>query len=175
MKSIKKWILSALFLALALVLPFLTGQIPQLGNALCPMHLPVLFCGLICGWPYGLLVGFIAPLLRYVLFSMPPIFPTGLAMAFELAVYGAVSGLLIRLLPQKPLYTYISLIGAMLAGRLVWGLVRYLLTFVSDSVFTFSAFLSGAFITAVPGILLQLLIIPPVMILLRKGGYLEEH
>ena len=88
----QKIVFSAFFLALALALPFLTGQIPQIGNMLSPMHFPVLLCGFICGWPYGLAVGFIAPLLRFMVFGMPPIFPTGISMAFELAVYGAVSG-----------------------------------------------------------------------------------
>ena len=86
-------VLSALFLALALVLPFLTGQIPQIGNMLLPMHLPVLLCGLICGWQYGGVVGFAAPLLRSALFGMPPMI-TAIAMAFELAAYGIIVGAL---------------------------------------------------------------------------------
>ena len=87
-KSVVKLVVAALCLALCLVLPFITGQIREIGNMLCPMHLPVLLCGFLCGWPYGLAIGFIAPLLRSVLFGMPPLFPTALAMAFELAGYG---------------------------------------------------------------------------------------
>ncbi len=86
--NLKKLVLSGVFLALALLLPFVTGQIPQIGAALAPMHIPVLLCGFVCGWPFGLVVGFVAPLLRFMLFGMPPIFPTGIAMAFELAAYG---------------------------------------------------------------------------------------
>ena len=82
---------AALFLALALVLPFLTGQIPRIGSMLCPMHFPALLCGFVCGWPYGLAVGLIAPVLRSALFGMPPMYPTAVAMALELAAYGAVS------------------------------------------------------------------------------------
>ena len=92
---------AALYLALALVLPFLTGQIPQIGSMLCPMHIPVLLCGFICGWPYGLVTGLIAPVLRSFLFGMPQLYPTAIAMTFELAAYGAVSGMLYHLMPKK--------------------------------------------------------------------------
>ena len=98
---IKKLTYSALFLAIALVLPFITGQIPEIGAMLCPMHIPALLCGFMCGWPWGLAVGFIAPLLRSVIFGMPAMFPSAVGMAFELAVYGMMSGLLYRLLPKK--------------------------------------------------------------------------
>ena len=174
MNVLRKLILSGLFLALAMVLPFLTGQIPQIGNMLCPMHLPVLLCGFLCGWPYGLLVGFLSPFLRYILFHMPPLFPTGLAMAFEMATYGAVAGLLYRALPRRTVFLYLSLIVAMLTGRLVWGGVRYLLTFVSDSSFTLAAFWAGGFATALPAIILQLVLIPPIVLLVRKAGYLPS-
>jgi riboflavin transporter FmnP len=91
-KTTRRLVLSAICLALCMVLPLLTGQIQQIGNMLAPMHLPVLLCGFLCGWPGGLAVGFIAPLLRFAVFGMPPIFPTGIAMAFELATYGTVCG-----------------------------------------------------------------------------------
>ena len=113
---------SALYLAIALVLPFLTGQIPQIGSMLCPMHIPALLCGFVCGWPWGLAVGFIAPLLRSALFGMPTMFPAAVAMAFELAAYGAVAGLLYRVLPKRTGCIYVALIAAMVAGRLVWAL-----------------------------------------------------
>ena len=87
-------VLAALFLALAFVLPIITGHVPQVGNMLCPMHFPILLCGFVLGGPWGLAVGFIAPLVRSVLFGMPPMFPIAIAMAFELAAYGLVSGVL---------------------------------------------------------------------------------
>ena len=62
--NVKNLALSAMFIAIGQVLPFFTGQIPQIGNMLLPMHIPVLLCGLICGWKYGALVGFTTPLLR---------------------------------------------------------------------------------------------------------------
>lgn len=168
-KNVKNLCLSAVCLALCMVLPFLTGQIPQIGSALSPMHIPVLMCGLLCGWPYGLVIGFIAPLLRFLLFGMPPIMPTGLAMMFELAAYGAFSGLLLKLLPQKIPFLYTSLIGAMLGGRIVWGIVRFILGMLVGPSFTLAAFLSGAFITAAPGILCHIVLIPPVVIGVRRA------
>lgn len=161
-----KTVLSALFLALAYVLPFMTGQIPEIGAMLCPMHLPVLLCGFFCGWPWGLVVGAVAPLLRSLTLGMPPLFPTALCMALELATYGAVSGLLHRLLPKKKPYIYLSLIVAMLLGRLVWGAAMLLLLGISGGAFTLAAFFAGAFTNAIPGIILQLVLIPVLVMVL---------
>lgn len=168
-QNVRNLCLSAVCLALCMVLPLLTGQIPQIGNALSPMHIPVLMCGLLCGWPYGLVIGFIAPLLRFLVFGMPPLMPTGLAMMFELAAYGAVSGLLLKLLPRRLPFLYASLIGAMLGGRIIWGAARYILGLAVGPAFTFSAFLSGAFISAIPGIICHILLIPPVVIGVRRA------
>lgn len=166
--DVKTLVLAALFLALALILPFLTGQIPEIGSMLCPMHIPVLLCGFFCGWPWGLAVGFIAPLLRSLLFGMPPMFPVAVSMAFELATYGSISGLLYRKLPQSKISVYISLLTAMVAGRLVWGLVRFLCAGLDLSAFGLSAFWSGAVATAIPGIVVQILLIPVLVISLKK-------
>ena len=168
--QIRRMVFAALCLALALVLPFLTGQIPQVGSALCPMHIPVLLCGFLCGWPWGLAVGFIAPLLRSVVFGMPPMIPTALAMAFELAVYGGLAGLLYRLLPRKKRSVYVALVAAMLAGRVVWGAVRLILAGLSGTGFTWAMFLAGAVTTAVPGIILQLVLIPVLVLVLERAG-----
>lgn len=164
---------AGLCLALCLLLPFLTGQIPSVGSMLCPMHLPVLICGFICGWEFGLAVGFIAPLLRYVLFGMPPIFPTGLAMAFELAAYGVLTGLLYRAFGKTVKGVYPALILAMLGGRLVWGLVRWALALITGVDFTAAMFLSGAVLTAIPGIITHLVLVPLVVVSLKRAGYSE--
>ena len=167
---IRKLIYAALYLAIAMVLPFLTGQIPQIGAMLSPMHIPVLLCGFMCGWPWGLAVGFIAPLLRSVLFGMPALFPAAVAMAFELAVYGGMSGLLYRLLPRKPWAVYAALIIAMIAGRVVWGAVRLLLAGLSGTSFTWALFIAGALTNAVPGIILHLVLIPVLVIAMERAG-----
>ena len=139
-KTVRQLVLAALFLALAFVLPLLTGQVPKVGNMLCPMHFPVLLCGFVLGGPWGLAVGFAAPLLRSVLFGMPPMFPVAISMAFELATYGLVSGLL-------------------------WRKAKHTLPF--------SAFLSGALFTAVPGIAAQLVLIPLLLTALQKAGFAD--
>jgi len=151
------------FLALALVLPFLTAQIPEIGRALLPMHIPVLLCGFICGSKYGGIVGFIAPLLRSLLFGMPPMYPVALAMSFELAVYGIIAGLLFSLLSKKLINYYISLIIAMFVGRVVWGLTMIILLSFSDTTFTFETFIGAAMLNAIPGILIQFILIPPLV------------
>lgn len=173
---IQKLVLSAVCLALCMVLPFLTGQIPEIGSMLCPMHIPVLLCGFICGPAWAAVVGAVAPLLRFALFGMPPLFPTGVAMCVELAVYGAVSGLLYRLLPKKGINVYLSLIAAMLLGRVLWGVVRLVIAGVTGSAFTWAMFMAGAFTKAVPGIILHLLLIPPYVFTLERAlPWLKNH
>ncbi|MBO4679661.1 MAG: ECF transporter S component [Lachnospiraceae bacterium] len=167
-KNVYKLVLAGMFLALALVLPLLTGQIPQIGKMLSPMHIPVLLCGFFCSPWYGLVVGFIAPLLRGLIFGMPVLFPSGVIMAFELATYGCVSGLLYKLLPKKIVYIYVTLIAAMLAGRVVWGVVSAIVYGITKAEFGWQAFMAGAFINAVPGIILHIVLIPVIVIALRK-------
>jgi len=168
-----RMILAALFLAFTYVLPFLTGQIPEIGSMLCPMHLPVLLCGFICGWPWGMTVGFIAPLLRSFTLGMPPPFPTAVCMALELAAYGAAAGVLYRLLPRKKICIYAALLGAMLLGRIVWGCAMLLCMGLSGESFTFAAFLAGALTNAVPGIIVQIVLIPPLVMLLENPKVLN--
>ncbi len=161
---------SALYLAIAMVLPFITGQIPEVGTMLSPMHIPVLLCGFMCGWPWGLAVGFIAPPLRSAVFGMPPMFPQAAAMAFELAVYGSMSGWLYRMLPKKPGFVYVVLILSMIAGRIVWGAMRFLLAGLSGTPFTWELFVSGAVLEAVPGIIMHLILIPALVIAMNRAG-----
>ena len=166
-------VLAALFLALAFVLPMITGHLPHVGNMLCPMHFPILLCGFVLGGPWGLAVGFVAPLLRSVLFGMPPMYPIAIAMAFELATYGAVAGFMYRKVQHTLPMIYATLVTSMVAGRLVWGAVRFVLAGLSGSSFPFSAFLSGALFTAVPGIIAQLVLIPLIITALQKAKVLE--
>ena len=156
-------VLAALFLALAFVLPMITGHVPQVGNMLCPMHFPILLCGFVLGGPWGLAVGFIAP----------PMFPIAISMAFELAAYGLVSGVLWRKVKHTVPMMYASLVTAMVAGRLVWGAVRFVLAGLTGSSFPFSAFLSGALLTAVPGIVAQLVLIPLILVALQKAKVMD--
>ena len=170
-KTTKKLTLSAMFIAVGMVLPLLTGQIQQIGSTFLPMHLPVILCGLICGWQYGALIGFILPFLRSVTFGMPPLFPTAIAMAFELATYGLVIGLIYgRSHRQCVISLYRSLIAAMLAGRIVWGIVQIVLLGLIGKSFTWQMFIAGALLNAVPGIVVQLTLIPTIMVALNRTG-----
>lgn len=173
MKNTRNLTLSGLFLALGIVLPFVTGNIPQIGSALLPMHLPVLLCGYICGWPWGLLVGFVTPLLRMALVGMPPA-TTAIPMAFELAAYGALTGVLYRALPKTVPSLYASLLGAMLGGRIVWGIVRWVMM-ASGVDFGLQAFLAGAFVNALPGIIVQIVLIPVLILALRRARLMPEE
>lgn len=170
--------LSGIFLGLAMILPFLTGQIQEIGSMLCPLHLPVLICGYVCGWKYGLIVGLISPVLRSVIFGMPSLYPASISMSIELALYGFTSGLLYDILKRKNLNSYliiyVSLIVSLLIGRLGWGLLRYILGLIDQTnVFTFDMFISGAFVMAWPGIILQIVLIPVLIKTLEKIGYLN--
>ena len=166
--DIRKLTLAAMFLALAFVMPFLTGQIPQIGSKLCPMHIPVLLCGFFCGAPWGLVVGFLAPLFRSFVLGMPPMFPTAFCMAFELAAYGFVAGWLHNKLPKRKANVYVSLLSAMVIGRIVWGIVMFGCMGFDVTQFGFNAFLAGAVLNAVPGIIVQVILIPILVIGLEK-------
>jgi riboflavin transporter FmnP len=166
----RKIAFAGLFLALGLVLPFLTLQNPALGNMLLLMHLPVLLCGFILGWPFGLVIGFATPLLRSLIFGMPPLYPVALAMAFELAAYGFATGMIYRLLPRKTPYIYINLIISMVFGRIIWGLATMTLLGIKGQALTWTMFLTSAFVNAVPGIILQIVLIPLLVIAFSKAG-----
>ena len=166
----RKLTYAGLFLAIALVLPFITGQIPEIGAMLSPMHIPVLLCGFLCGWPWGLTVGFIAPLLRGFLFGMPILIPTGTAMAFELATYGAVSGFLYKILPARKWMVYPVLIIAMICGRIVWGIAQSVIAGFIHTDFPMEAFIAGAVTKAIPGIILHIVLIPLLVMSMERAG-----
>lgn len=164
-----KLVLASLFTALGLLIPSVFHMFSLGGPIFLPMHIPVLLCGLICGWQYGILVGFIVPLLSSAFTGMPPMFPFAVSMAVELAAYGAVAGLL-----SKKYNVFISLVGAMLAGRAVSGVATAVLMGVAGKPFMLSGFLTGAFATALPGIIIQLVAIPLIMVALDKSKVLEK-
>ena len=167
--ELKNLVIAAMLLAVGLVLPFLTGQIQQIGNMLLPMHFPVILCGLICGWKYGLGGGFILPLLRSAIFGMPVMYPNAIAMAFELAAYGFFVGFLFSHAKWQCIKSlYRCLIMSMVLGRAVWGIVMTVILGLGAEGFTLTAFLSGAFLNAIPGIIAQLVIIPGIMLALNR-------
>jgi len=173
-EEIKNLSASAICLALALFLPFLTGQIPEIGQALLPMHIPILLCGFICGPRYAAIVGLTAPLLRFMLFGMPAIMPMGVAMSFELATYGIVVGLLYKMLPKKVVFIYVSLVAAMLAGRAVFGLAFLQTLGIQGGQYSWEAFVSGVFVSALPGIILHIILIPIIVIAMQKARFINS-
>lgn len=170
MNNVKKLAVTAMLFAVGMVLPFFTGQIPVIGKMLLPMHIPVLLCGFIVGWQYGALIGFLLPIVRGLVFGMPPLYPNAVAMAFEMAAYGFVSGYLYSHARwQCTKMLYISLVTAMLAGRIVWAFAEVILLGIGGNIFTWKMFAAGAFLNAIPGIIVQLTLIPLIMVALRRA------
>ena len=161
-------VLAAMFTALGVLLPLVLHPFGLSGSVFLPMHIPVLLCGFIIGARYGVLVGLIVPFLSSVLTGMPPIWPVAVSMALELAAYGFFAGLL-----SKRTNVFAALIGAMLAGRVVMGLANLILYGIKGNAYTMSAFVSGAFVTALPGIIIQLILIPAVIYWLRRLNAFE--
>jgi thiamine transporter ThiT len=166
-------VITAFFIALGIILPYFTGQIPRFGRMLLPMHIPVLLCGFVCGPAYGVIAGIMTPLLRSVIAGMPVMYPTAVEMAVELAVYGLMTGLLYRALPKKNIYIYVSLLGAMAAGRIADAITEFLLLGLGGKSFSFSVFLAGAFTNAIPGIILQIVLIPALVMALKKADLIK--
>lgn len=169
MKQVKNMIMTALCIAIGIILPVVFHSIPNAGSILLPMHIPVLLCGLMLGPQYGLACGALTPLLSSLVTGMPPaeVLP---AMLCELAVYGLVSGLLMRVVHTKWRIAniYISLGGAMLCGRIVAGVLSALVFQVGE--YSMQIWLSSLFIAAIPGIIIQLVLIPVLIMALNRAG-----
>ena len=169
----KDLVSAALCVALGLILPQVfhlvpfVGAVPNLGGVFLPMHIPVLLCGFLCGWRYGAACGAVVPLLSSVITGMPVLWPQGVSMVFELAVYGLVTGLLYRTLGRN---VYLSLLAAMGLGRVASGAAKAVFFGMAGKPFGMAAFVSGAFTTAIPGIVLQLILIPVLVAALEKAG-----
>ncbi len=168
--NMKKWIYSALFLSIGMILPFLTSQIKEFGDTLLPMHLPIFLCGLICGAECGMVTGFLLPILRAMLFGMPPLYPNAIWMALELATYGFVIGILYKR-RKNPSNKYLCfcLLISMISGRIVWGIAKAVLLGLHNKHFTLHAFVVGGFVDAIPGIVLQFVLIPIILKALYRG------
>ena len=167
---VKKLTLTAMFLSLGIVLPMFFGQVPQIGSMLLPMHIPVFLCAFICGWKYSAPMSFVLPLLRTVLFSRPKMYPDAIAIAFELAVYALVAGLIYWSFFKKDMKAvYVSLISAMVLGRVVRIVVQMALLGLKGTPFTFSAVFSSVVIVGLPGIILQLIAVPLILFTFKRN------
>ena len=156
-------VLAGLFLALGVVLPSITGSIKEIGDSLLPLHLAVMLCGVICNWQYAAAIGLVLPFLRAAFFGMPPLYPNAVWMSLELITYGFVIGNLFALRKKySRIWLFFCLVCSMLAGRAVWGIAKVILLGVADKPFGLEAFLIGGFVDAVPGIILQFILVPLV-------------
>lgn len=173
MSNVKKIVLTALFSALCVVLPYAFHMIPDAGSVFLPMHIPVLICGMVCSWQYGLICGILGPLLSSLLTAMPPMayLPS---MLVECAVYGLVSGLILKYVRTGKLHLdlYLALIAAMLAGRVISGIAKAL---IFSPGITMSYWIAASFVTAAPGIVIQLADIPMVVSLLMKFHFIPSR
>lgn len=169
MSVVKKSILTAVCIALCVVLPQAFHAVgASAGSIFLPMHIPVLLCALVCGWPYGLLCGLAGPLLSSLMTSMPPAayLPS---MMVECAAYGLAAGLGMRLVRTKSTYAdlYISLVAAMLFGRVIAGIAKALI--FSAGEYTMAAWAASSFVTGLPGIVIQLVLIPSIVFALMQA------
>ena len=173
LSPVKKIILTALMIALCVVLPIAFHSIPNGGSIFLPMHIPVLLCGLVCGWGYGGLCGLVGPLLSSLLTGMPPaaILP---GMMVECCVYGLVTGLMMRYVRtgKTTLDLYLSLVAAMLLGRVLSGIAKALIFTPGMSL---AAWAAASFMTAIPGIIIQLVLIPLLVLALTKAKLLPHR
>lgn len=168
-ETVQNLVFTSMLFSIGLFLPFLTGQIPEIGNMLLPMHLPVLLCGFICGYKYGIFLGAALPLIRSFIFGMPLLFPSAVTMSFELAAYGFFTGFIYLLFKRKSLSAvYISLVSAMLLGRVVKGIASAVCYGIADKSYGFALFISGAFLEAIPGIVLQLILVPAILLAIKR-------
>lgn len=174
MTNLKKTVVAALCLALCIVLPFAFHTIPNLASILSPMHLPVLLCGILCGPVYGFLCGALGPIISSLATGMPSAayLPP---MICELAIYGLIAGVFYKYIHTKRvvLDMYISLLGSMIAGRIVAAIVKKFI-FVPDS-FTLEIWIGSYFVAALPGIISQLIIIPLVVAALTRAKLIPKR
>lgn len=169
----QRLIFTAICIALGLLLPKINMiiPIPNLGKIIAPMHIAVLLSGFLCGIPYATVCGMILPLLGFAINGMPQIYPTGISMVFELGAYGAITAFLYSYTKGK---IYLSLIGGMIGGRIVMGIAHAIIFGLAGTPYGISAFISAAFVTAIPGIVIHLIVVPAIVFALRKARLIPQ-
>ncbi len=174
--ELRSIVYAAVCLALCMVLPFLTGNIPSIGQTFAPMHFPVLLCGFIAGPIWGGIVGILAPFLRFLMVGVPVLYPAAVRMAVELCAYGATAGLFYRYLPKRPLGIFTSLICAQFFGRLAWGAAQFCISvFDKSNEFYLEMIISQTVTSSLYGILIQLLLIPPIVIAMQRAKFISKY
>lgn len=175
--NLRKMVFAAACLALAIVLPSFLGGVQVLGQAISPMHIPAFLCGFLCGWPWAIFVGFIAPILRGLLFGMPPLWPVGVRMAFELAAYGFCCAIFFKLFKHWNIWarTFASLIIAMILGRIFAGIVTALILGFGGNGYTISAFIASYVTGTAVGMVIHLIVVPVIVVALYKAGLIPDE
>ena len=173
--EIRKIVYAAVCLALCMVLPLLTANIPEIGRKFAPMHLPVLLCGFIAGPVWGCVVGVVAPLMRHLIFTAPTLYPDAVRMMAELGVYGLAAGLFYRYLPKKPFGIYVSLLSAQFFGRVAWGLMAFAISLLDQAYpFRIELVMTETITNSLIGIAIQLVLIPPVVYAMQRARYIPR-
>lgn len=175
--QLAKMLIMAILLAVGMVLPFLVGQVQLLGQAISPLHIPVFICGLTCGWPWGAALGVLLPILRSVIFGMPPMMPTGLCMAFEMCAYGLLTGMLYpafrKMIRSKKFGHLPAMLAAMLiamvAGRLVGGAAKAIILGLNGNSYSFDAFIAAYFVGTSVGAVVHLIVVPAIVAALERA------
>ena len=170
---VKKIVLTAVCAALCVVVPMAFHAIPNAGSVFLPMHIPVLLCGIVCGWPYGFICGLIGPLVSSLLTGMPPaaMLPS---MMVECCVYGLTTGLVMKYVRTGKLLPdlYISMIAAMILGRAISGIAKSLIFSPGTAPF---AWVTTSLVTGIPGIVIQLLLIPLIIVALTRAHLVPKR
>jgi len=167
--KIKNLALSAMFFAMGIVIPFVFGQIPQVGSMLLPMHIPVFLCAFVCGWKYAVPMAVLLPIFRSVIFGRPNMYPEAVSIAFEMAAYAFIADFLYNHFKRQCMKSiYNCLFISMITGRIVRCIVQLFLLRLNEMPFTITQVLTGVIITGIPGIILQLILIPTTMFILNR-------
>lgn len=171
--SVRRLVLAAACVALCVVLPIAFHSIPDAGQIILPMHIPVLLCGLICSWPYGFICGLLGPLLSSLITGMPPaaMLP---AMMIECATYGGIAGAMLLFVRTKNTYIdiYICQITAMVLGRVVAGLAKAWILAPGTPPF---AWITTSLVMGIPGIVIQLAILPTIVYTLMRAKVIPKR
>lgn len=173
MTSTQKLTFSSICLACCFCLPMLTASAPHISAMLCLMHFPVMVCGMMCGAPWGVAVGVSAPILRSLMFDAPVMYPDAVAMCVEMGVYGFVCGLEANDPRKSPGNVFLDLVLSMVAGRVAWGAAMVFFALISDVSFSVEIF-KTAILNTWPGIMLQLMSLPPLIVFLQTAYYPDD-
>ncbi|MCL2235721.1 MAG: ECF transporter S component [Defluviitaleaceae bacterium] len=172
-RPVQNLVLAALFFAIGIILPVIVGNTHWTGAMLLPMHLPVLMAGIILGPRYAGIIGILLPITAFLLGHAPPFPHVIIAMSFELPFYGIAAGILFGKLPKTFPFLMVSLVGAMIIGRVASAIANLVVLnlFTDTPPFSFEVFLTGAFVTALPGIIIQIVLIPILIVALQRAGW----